>query len=1407
MASINKLSIRGVRSFSPDDDEQVIEFLFPVTIIVGANGCGKTTVIESLKYAVTGALPPGKNPGQSFVHDPKSIGQSTVKASVKLRFTNAAGNSMVLVRSMELKQNKTKLSFTALDGVLRTTNSDGKRVSMSHKCGELDRQIPLLLGVSKPILEHVVFCHQEDSSWPLMDSSELKKRFDAIFDSTRYTKALKNIDEIKKDYRNKVKDLKADLAGLASHKHAAKGFRKELGTQNEQLEILEEKVDECRQDIKEADKLIEQHNEVITRVEELQSELDEKDMEYQTASTILENHKSYLDEDMTEKHSTRELKDMLRDFEEQTEKRVEAKEDLERDRQKFKDEIDDVGRDANKLMSEQGRLASEKARYEDLLKQRFTKMEKIAGKWGIELAVTQSQSQNNSSFVSQGGNAGDVDNSQDSLLNISGGDMQSFFKALSEKEEMMKQELKEHKARAQEAEDAIQEKLSALNVESGTFEAARQKILDQIKDSQKEQQELSKSHSSGRTRQSEIDDVRRQATQYAKQREDANSDPRKSEIPIELRSYADKIDKLQRSIEEDAAVLQDLQLNATSQNEVSLLKKQIAQEIEGLRESIEDQDFEFSRFKVVAPQFPDEGDDNRGEDLLIAIENLSQVVTEKFGEGMEQLDKSLSNVSVKDRAISEKTALLKHSKQALSANRARVNSLCGEDGSVTTYQRVVAAIRQFADGAGIVTNFDEQDPQTLIAFLDAQLEDLVDMGGDAMAEVGPAVIKRLKNLARVNDDDGALKGFQCPCCLKELEGQEAVTFGKTMKELADPTRSAIFQDGPDLQRDRATRKNFERWRKTVSNGLAAITEHKRLVGESQNLANSMKELESAVSELEQDLVSLKADNADLQSEADGLRQFVDFAKRWVEGANKISSKKISINQKSDDLTMSMTALDTGNRDLDTVTKDLEEKREEKDMLGTKTIKLNKEMTTLNTKVSNYSTSAARLEQVLKEKEHKFKEEQRSTTRKKELNESISKWQEEEKKLIDQASALRPKLRAKETERQRQREHAKEEEEGISDNVSKFSSERLSLEGTHSGIERAAREQDVSNLDSLNANLDKLQGKKKEKEQRIKELEPELERVIRSINDQESHRKLIQGNIELIQMRQRKKELKKAMDSLNEDLAQIPGCDVAAKEFKAAKNRKDELGDAKARLEGRRGGFVEQIHTLKRKLKTPEYKDVDRRHRKAMIMHSTTQAAVGDLEKYHAALDKALLRYHGLKIGEINKIIRELWTLTYKGQDITSIEIVSGQDSGAKTSKSYNYRVVMTKGGSQLDMRGRCSAGQRVLASIVIRLALAETFCLKFGCIALDEPTVNLDYNNKKGLGIALAQIIASRSTQSNFQLVIITHDEEFVNMVKTELSGQTGFSMPDKYFQVRREEGIDNRWYSRIDAVDWDELA
>jgi DNA repair protein RAD50 len=49
------------------------------------------------------------------------------------------------------------------------------------------------------------------------------------------------------------------------------------------------------------------------------------------------------------------------------------------------------------------------------------------------------------------------------------------------------------------------------------------------------------------------------------------------------------------------------------------------------------------------------------------------------------------------------------------------------------------------------------------------------------------------------------------------------------------------------------------------------------------------------------------------------------------------------------------------------------------------------------------------------------------------------------------------------------------------------------------------------------------------------------------------------------------------------------------------------------------------------------------------------------------------------------------------------------------------------------MKGHSSTGQRVLASIVIRLALAQIFCLDTQILALDEPTANLDKEHIQNL--------------------------------------------------------------------------
>lgn len=85
---------------------------------------------------------------------------------------------------MELTQNKSTLSFKQLDGVIRTSDPvTGARNTLSHKCSDLDTTLPTMLGISKSILDNVLFCHQEEANWPLMEGAVLKKKFDDIFDS------------------------------------------------------------------------------------------------------------------------------------------------------------------------------------------------------------------------------------------------------------------------------------------------------------------------------------------------------------------------------------------------------------------------------------------------------------------------------------------------------------------------------------------------------------------------------------------------------------------------------------------------------------------------------------------------------------------------------------------------------------------------------------------------------------------------------------------------------------------------------------------------------------------------------------------------------------------------------------------------------------------------------------------------------------------------------------------------------------------------------------------------------------------------------------------------------------------------------------------------------------------------
>jgi DNA repair protein RAD50 len=269
--------IKGIRSFSPNNDN-VIEFYKPLTLIVGHNGAGKTvrsraaasararpnhpaprplhvfippdapgpapaappldspprrpaarppqTIIECLKMACTGELPPNTRNGQSFIHDPKVAGETEVKAQIKLRFEAQTGQSFIVVRSFQLTQKKAALQFKALDNILQTKDpATGQTVALPYRCADINAVVPAYMGVTKAVLENVIFVHQEDSNWPLAETQVLKKKFDDIFAATKYTKALEELRKLKTRQAQDAREMRLRLETLSTHRNQAARLR------------------------------------------------------------------------------------------------------------------------------------------------------------------------------------------------------------------------------------------------------------------------------------------------------------------------------------------------------------------------------------------------------------------------------------------------------------------------------------------------------------------------------------------------------------------------------------------------------------------------------------------------------------------------------------------------------------------------------------------------------------------------------------------------------------------------------------------------------------------------------------------------------------------------------------------------------------------------------------------------------------------------------------------------------------------------------------------------------------------------------------------------------------------------------------------------------------------------------
>lgn len=148
---------------------------------------------------------------------------------------------MVVTRSVQLIVKKNTRQQKTLEGQLMTIKN-GERTAISTRNAELDQLVPQYLGVSRAVLDSVIFCHQDESLWPMSEPSVLKKKFDEIFEALKYTKAIDNIKMLRKKQNE-------ELGKFKLLEQTAKTDKDRADRAEKQSKELSAELDELRADV------------------------------------------------------------------------------------------------------------------------------------------------------------------------------------------------------------------------------------------------------------------------------------------------------------------------------------------------------------------------------------------------------------------------------------------------------------------------------------------------------------------------------------------------------------------------------------------------------------------------------------------------------------------------------------------------------------------------------------------------------------------------------------------------------------------------------------------------------------------------------------------------------------------------------------------------------------------------------------------------------------------------------------------------------------------------------------------------------------------------------------------------------------------------------------------------------
>ncbi|XP_077360912.1 DNA repair protein RAD50 [Festucalex cinctus] len=1293
MSKIDKMSILGVRSFGIEDkDKQVIAFFAPLTVLVGPNGAGKTTIIECLKYATAGELPPGSK-GGAFVHDPKDAHETDVRAQIKLLFSDVNGEKVTIQRAMSCTQKAKNYSFKSLEQVI-TRIKDGERVSLSSKCGELDREMISALGVSKPVLNHVIFCHQEDSNWPLSEGKALKEKFDSIFAATKYIKALDTMRQLRLKQSNTVRECQVELRFLKQNKEKAQQIRELVANKEAQLMASKDNVQLIESQIDPLENRLADIDLKLGKVMKLDNDIKALD----SRKKQMEEDNKELEETMEQvfQGSTEQLQEVYQNHQRTVREKERRLTDCQKDLERAGRECQRLNRVKSDLLVEQGRLQLESDRHTQNIKNRDTQVRLLSTQLEVE-------GYDRPPFTSL--------------------QLESFHRHVAQRLEQEKQtvaqvmaDLQEKEQQKQQSIDEIRDKKTGLE---STVELKRDlqgKKQQELRNVRAELQRLE--GSSGRMQELE-NELAKAERELQSALQTCNVEELKAEV-VELQREKAELDRTQRQLDQEMNVLN---MHTTARTQMDMLtkdKKEKEEQVRKIKSRHSDD------LVSLLGHFP-----NKRE-----LDDWLYAKSKEINGTRDKLAKINKDLASSEQNKSHVAAELRKKEQQLTDDEEKFFNVCGSQDLEQDLNKVredlekISKQRAMLAGAtAVYTQFisqltEEREPCCPVCQRtfpsDPDLQE---------------VISDMQSKLRLVPDK--LKNTEQDLKRKERRRDEMMTLR--------PVRQSIVQlqekELPELRnRLQSVNRDIER--------LKSDAETQETL-----LATLMSEEESA-----------KACQQDIALMDRFLMDLKEVERKIAQNAAKLQGVDLTrtVQQVSQEKQETQLKLDTTSGKMELKRKLIQEQQERIQMLKS---------CVNETKADKLQLSSdMQRQQQLEEQCVDFTADIQTLTRDiRDAKEQLSPLSSTLNKMQQEKQELGERKRQKQEEGQEKINTIKEKVKTIAateNDINKYLEEG----------KRQYKEQKESELQETNTQLH-------EAERHKDKIGKEMGNIRQDIDTQKVQERWLQDNLTLRKRVEELKEVAAKREALCKDIGNMQVMQLR-QERRESERKLEDLKKNRSIALGRQKGFEEELLHHKKELREDQYHKADELYKNKMIIMRTTELVIKDLDHYYKALDQTIMKFHSMKMDEINKIIRDLWRSTYRGQDIEYVEIRSDVDENSSAGvrrRVYNYRVVMVKGDTALDMRGRCSAGQKVLASLIIRLALAETFCLNCGILALDEPTTNLDRENIESLAHALVEIIKSRSRQRNFQLLIITHDEDFV-----ELLGRSSYI--EHFYRIRKNQ-------------------